>query len=211
MKLSVTDNGCGIPEENLDKIFDPFFTTKKSQEGSGMGLAVVNGIARKHQGAVNVYSEKEKGSTFNVFFPALDVDFQEMDEEDLDIPHGHEHIFIIDDEPALLKSLQQTLEKLEYKVSTQSSARRALEQFKMNPEKFDLILTDQTMPDLTGIELAEEIKKIKKDIPVILISGFNEKINDKELNKTGINQFLTKPVDTAKIAQSIRSVIDGSH
>ncbi len=207
VKLSVTDTGCGIPEKIFDKIFDPFFTTKKSSEGSGMGLAVVDGIVRKHQGIVNVYSEAGEGSTFNVFFPALDENVQETKEESFDFHGGNEHIYVIDDEPFLLKSLQKVLEKLGYTVTTSDSPSAGLNEFQLHPEKYDLILTDQTMPEMTGLELTHRIKCADKDMPVILISGFNEKINEKELKKAGIAKYLAKPVDTAKLARSIRSVL----
>jgi len=210
LKLSVTDNGCGISEKILDKIFDPFFTTKKSSEGSGMGLAVVDGIVSKHQGSVNVYSEAGKGSTFNVFFPVLDEDVQETEEEPFDFQGGNEHIFVVDDESSLLKSLQVILEKLGYRVTTNQSASEALNEFQLHPEKYDLIVTDQTMPDMTGLELTHEIKSINKDIPIILISGFNEKINEKELKQASIAQYLAKPVDMAKLDRVIRLVIDGN-
>lgn len=210
LKLSVTDNGSGISGKIIDKIFDPFFTTKKSGDGSGMGLAVVDGIVRKHKGIVNVYSEEKKGSTFNVYFPELEGEIPEKEQESVEIQGGSEHIFVIDDEPSLLKSLQETLERLGYTVTTTSSGIEGWNKFLQHSGEYDLLITDQSMPDITGLELAKRIKETWRDIPIILISGFNEKINERELKKAGIARFLAKPVDTAKLAQSIRSVIEGN-
>ncbi|MFO7866151.1 MAG: PAS domain S-box protein [Candidatus Aminicenantes bacterium] len=211
LKLSITDDGCGIPEKIIDKIFDPFFTTKKSSEGTGMGLAVVEGIVRKHRGAVNVYSEEGKGSAFNVFFPVREKEGQEEQEEQFDFPEGNEHILVVDDETSVLKSLNEILGKLGYTVTACHSARKALNILQSHQEDaFDLILTDQTMPDMTGLELARKAKKMeRKKIPVILLSGFSEKINEKELRRAGISKYLAKPVDSAKLALSVRSVLDG--
>jgi PAS domain S-box-containing protein len=208
LKLSVTDNGSGISGKIIDKIFDPFFTTKKAGDGSGMGLAVVNGIVSKHKGIVNVYSEEKKGSTFNVYFPELDGEMPEKEKESVEIQGGSEHIFVIDDEPSLLKSLQETLERLGYTVTTTSSGTEGWNKFLQHSGEYDLLITDQSMPDITGLELAQKIKETWRDIPIILISGFNEKINERELKKAGIARFIAKPVDTAKLAQSIRLVIE---
>ncbi len=208
--MSITDDGCGIPEKIIDKIFDPFFTTKKSSEGTGMGLAVVEGIVRKHRGAVNVYSEEGDGSVFNVFFPVREKEGQEEQEEQFDFPEGNEHILVVDDETSVLKSLNEILGKLGYTVTACHSAWKAFNILQSHPEAFDLILTDQTMPDMTGLELARKAKKMeRKKIPVILLSGFSEKINEKELRRAGISKYLAKPVDSAKLALSVRSVLDG--
>jgi PAS domain S-box-containing protein len=208
LKLSVTDNGSGISGKIIDKIFDPFFTTKKSGDGSGMGLAVVDGIVSKHKGIVNVYSEERMGSTFNVYFPELEGDLPEKEQASVEIQGGSEHIFVIDDEPSLLKSLQETLERLGYTVTATSSGTEGWNKFLQYSGEYDLLITDQSMPDITGLELAKKIKETWRDIPIILISGFNEKINERELKKAGIARFLAKPVDTAKLARSIRSVIE---
>ncbi|MFW6136681.1 MAG: PAS domain-containing protein, partial [Candidatus Aminicenantaceae bacterium] len=210
LKLSITDDGCGIPGKIIDNIFDPFFTTKNPSEGTGMGLAVVEGIVRKHRGAVNVYSEEGKGSTFNVFFPVREKEGPEEQEEPFDFPEGNEHILVVDDEKSVLKSVNEILGKLGYTVTACHSARKAFNILQSDPEDFDLILTDQTMPDMTGLELARKAKEIeRKKIPVILLSGFSEKVNEEELSRAGISKYLAKPVDSAKLALSVRSVLDG--
>jgi len=208
IKLTVSDTGHGMPKHVLDQIFDPFFSTKDKGEGTGMGLAVVHGIVKSHGGEVYAYSEQGKGSTFTIFFPAFKRR-KELENEDREpIPTGSERILFVDDEPALADIGKLTLESLGYKVRTRYSSIEALELFKNQPEAFDLVITDMTMPKMTGDDLARELMGIRPDIPIILCTGYSSKIDERQAKMIGIRDFVLKPMLRRQIATAIRKVLD---
>ena len=208
VRITVSDTGCGISDKFIKKIFEPYFTTKEKGEGTGLGLSVVHGIVKSHNGHITVYSELGKGTTFHVYLPLVSKASAGMSEKPVEpLPTGIEKILLVDDERPIAKMQAQHLERLGYTVTTRTSSHEALEVLQQSPEKFDLIITDMTMPNLTGDKLAEKIKAICKDIPIILCTGFSEKINVRG-EIPGIDGFLMKPVDKLKIAKMVRKVLD---
>ncbi|MFC1840327.1 PAS domain S-box protein [Thermodesulfobacteriota bacterium] len=208
IKLSVKDNGTGIAPDIRDKIFEPYFTTKGVGEGTGFGLATVYSIVRNYGGDIIVESEVGKGSTFNVYLPLEKTEAQDLKEDSIEIPKGNEHILFVDDEESIVNIMQKSLEKLGYKVTGRTSSVEALEAFRNNPNKFDLVITDMTMPNMTGEDLAKELMNIEPDIPIILCTGFSEKINEEKAKEIGISSFVMKPIIVSEIATTIRNVLD---
>jgi CheY-like chemotaxis protein len=197
-----------MPREIIDRIFEPFFTTRSPGEGSGLGLSVVHGIVRSYGGAITAYSEVGKGSTFSVFLPLLPQETQPS--EAMTAPAaetGSERILLVDDDAGQLKSLALMLERLGYKITTRSSGRTAAAAFKKDPEAFDLVITDQTMPGTSGIELARDLVKVRPDIPIILNTGFSEKVNGETVGKDGIRAFIMKPFTAQELSGLIRKVL----
>lgn len=208
-RLSVTDTGCGMKPEMLDDIFDPFFTTKGPGEGTGLGLSVVHGIVKDHGGLIVVNSEFGKGSTFHVYLPTVEAVFPaEAGGPQSSILGGEERILFVDDEEMLVDLNFQRLSGLGYKVVTSTSSTDALKLFEAEPDRFDLVITDYTMPAMNGIDLARALSAIKPGIPVILISGLNEKILPERLEKAGIGVFLSKTAGKRELAGLIRKVLD---
>jgi signal transduction histidine kinase len=208
IKLSVSDTGWGIEKAILDRIFDPFFTTKERGEGTGMGLAVVLGIIKSHGGTITVESEIGEGSIFNVFLPIIQREIDHEVRTRVPIPTGNERILFIDDEKALVDLGQQILERLGYEVTIRTSSVEALELFMEQPEKFDLVITDMTMPNMTGDELAGKLMNIRADIPVILCTGYSERISKERAHELGIKEFILKPIVMRELAKTIRGVLD---
>jgi PAS domain S-box-containing protein len=209
INLSVCDTGHGISPEMLNRIFDPFFTTKTREHGTGLGLSVIHGIVRNFGGAIYAFSELGKGSIFKVFIPAIERRMNPEQRTKTPIPKGTEHILFIDDEPMLAKMGKQLLESLGYQVKMITKSSDALKLFRKKPDRFDLVITDMTMPNLTGEKLAIELMNIRPDIPVILSSGFNYNIDEKKAMALGIRAFISKPVLKQEIAETIRNVLDG--
>ncbi|MGB5991708.1 MAG: PAS domain S-box protein [Desulfobacterales bacterium] len=208
INLTVTDTGHGISPDVVKKIFDPFFTTK--EKGTGMGLSVVHGIVRSHGGDIYVYSEPGKGSTFKVCLPVIESRFKPEERAESPIPKGTERILFIDDEPVIMKLGKQTLESLGYDVVARNSSIEALELFKKKKDRFDLVITDMTMPNMTGEKLAEKLMQIRPDIPVILCTGFSSMIDEQKALDMGIRAFISKPILKREIAEAIRKVLDES-
>ncbi|MBF0528567.1 MAG: PAS domain S-box protein [Deltaproteobacteria bacterium] len=207
IKLSVTDTGTGIPPENIGRIFDPYFTTKGQGEGTGLGLAVIHGIVKNLKGAISVYSELGEGTTFNVFFPKAEkATSTEVPLAKL-IEYGTEKILFIDDEPALIDMGKNLLERLGYQVTTMTSSIEALLLFKSNPVDFDLVITDQTMPQMTGMELAKELITVRPDIPIILCTGYSHHVTEKKVLGIGIRRFLLKPLLLHDLACAVREAL----
>jgi PAS domain S-box-containing protein len=210
-RITVSDTGAGINKEHLEKIFEPYFTTKAVGEGSGLGLSVVHGIVKAHQGDIAVYSELGKGTKFHVYLPLSEQQSIELpDTTSEPLPKGTERILLVDDEPSIVKMQQQSLERLGYKVTIKTSSVDALETFCATPEKYDLVITDMTMPDMSGDKFADEIKKIRHDVPVILCTGFSEKIKIRTGSDLQINEFILKPIDQKKLAKIIRKLLDNA-
>jgi PAS domain S-box-containing protein len=208
LRLTVSDTGHGMDQELMKRIFDPFFTTKKPGEGTGMGLALVHGIVKRHEGAIITYSEVEKGSTFNIFFPRIEGDLESETVDLGAIPMGKERILFVDDEEVQVRSGQHLLERLGYAVITQTDSLEALEVFRSQPDAFDLVITDQSMPHMTGIQLAEKLLQIRSGIPIILCTGFSEVVDGKEAKTMGIQEFMMKPFPVRQLAETIRRVLD---
>jgi len=194
IKLSVSDTGHGMTPDMLGRIFDPYFSTKEPGEGTGLGLSVVHGIVKSCGGAIMAYSEPEKGSAFHVFLPVIERQAEAEIGPNEPVPKGTERILFIDDEEVLVTIGKQMLESLGYEVTTQTDGIKALELFKSQPTRFDLVVTDMTMPKITGEDLAAELMRIRPDIPVILCTGFSAKINKEKSAAMGIGAFVYKPV-----------------
>ena len=209
LKLSVSDTGTGIPHKIQDKIFEPYFTTKAPGEGTGMGLAVVHGIVKNYEGEITVESTAGKGTTFNVYLPIVDEEILDTDPSESNLLFGSERILYIDDEVDLIHPVKAMLEKLGYTVTADNSSIHALEFFKNNPNDMDIVITDQTMPDMTGRELAAELKSIRPDIPIILCTGYSDQINEENARTMGISAFLLKPIIMRDISRTIREILDG--
>jgi nitrogen-specific signal transduction histidine kinase/CheY-like chemotaxis protein len=208
ISLNVTDTGLGIHSNVMEKIFDPFFTTKEKGEGTGMGLSVVHGIVHSHGGTIYAYSEPGKGSTFKVFLPVIERYLKPEDKIDRPIPTGTERILFIDDEPAIVKMGKQILESLGYDVTARNSSLDALDLFKEKTDRFEIVITDMTMPYMTGEDLAKKLMRIKSDIPVILCTGFSAGMDEKKAMDLGIRAFISKPIFKREIAETIRKVLD---
>ena len=210
LRLTVTDTGVGIPSEIVDKIFDPYFTTKDAGKGTGLGLSVVHGIVEKHKGAITITSELGKGSTFNVFLPVVEKEEPQSEtssESDV-TPTGKEHILVVDDESHLLEMYERQLKRLGYEVTCSSNPEEVLELFRTDPLKFDLVITDFTMPKMTGIELAMELGSIRPGIPMILCSGVSQVVSESVTKEAGIQSVIYKPIRRPEIAQAIRKALD---
>jgi len=208
LKISVRDTGCGMKPEILERIFDPYFTTKGQGEGTGLGLSVVHGIIKSLEGSVRVESNPGSGSTFDIFLPIIKMSPVEEVEAVGPILSGRERILCVDDEPSVLNMCKQMLNYLGYQIETKTSSLEALELFRKQSERFDLIMTDMTMPQMTGDRLAAEIMKIRPDMPVILCTGFSHKISEKKAKQHGIKAFLMKPLVLRDLASTVRKVLD---
>jgi len=210
LTIVVSDTGHGMSENVMERIFDPFFTTKGPGEGTGMGLAVVHGIVKSLKGAITVSSLPGKGSTFTVYLPiAASETERTVQEEALALPGGKERILFVDDETPIAEMNCAILQRLGYEVTALSSSTEAFEVFASRPEAFDLVITDQTMPTLTGAELTKRMRSIRKDIPVILVTGFSETMDADRARRIGIQQLLLKPIIKKELAEAIRSAMDG--
>jgi len=208
LKLSVADSGCGIPPALINRIFDPYFTTKPTGEGTGLGLSTVHGIVKDHGGIIKVYSEVGAGTTLHVFLPAAYTAVQGAAEQAEHLPTGHECILFVDDEQALIDLGRDLLGQLGYTVETRASAIDAIQAFRANPRKYDLVITDMTMPRMTGEEMTRHIKAIRPDIPIILCSGFSDRIHAQATEALGVSAVLMKPVTFANLAHAVRQALE---
>ena len=208
LKLTVTDTGYGISSEIIDSIFNPYFTTKKKGDGTGLGLAVVYGIVKSYGGGITVQSELGRGSTFNVYFPRIESKTISETQEAKPLPRGNECIIFLDDEQVLVEMAEQILGALGYSVVTHTNSIEALELFRSDPDRFDLVITDMTMPKMTGDKMIREVLKIRSDIPTILCTGYSEKIDKEGASELGVSEFVMKPLDMRNLAVIIRKVLD---
>ena len=210
-RLRISDTGHGIPPDEIDRIFEPYFTTKDVGGGTGMGLAVVHGIVSQHGGAITVDSEIGVGTTFEIYFPVVDDESDVETDSPKDIPRGTESVLFVDDEPAMVRIFQTMLERLGYTVSVRTSSTEALEAFRAQPESYDLVITDQTMPHLTGQRLAREIMAVRPGTPIILCTGYSDQIDEDIAKRMGVKAFVTKPLVIRELAAIIREVLgDGN-
>ncbi|MBF0524146.1 MAG: PAS domain S-box protein [Deltaproteobacteria bacterium] len=209
LRLSVSDTGHGISPEIRDRIFEPYFTTKGQGEGTGLGLAIVHGIVQNFGGYINVYSELGTGTTFNIFLPLAEIEDAPTDSSLLEpLPLGHERILLVDDEEQIVLMMRQMLEGLGYSVTACFGSLEALEIFWATPQEIDIVITDQTMPNMTGGELAQMILEIRPDLPIILCTGFSEVLDEEGAKAMGVREYLMKPLEKRKVAQTIRRVLD---
>jgi PAS domain S-box-containing protein len=208
LMLTVGDTGHGMEREILERIFDPYFTTKGPGEGTGLGLAVIHGIVKSHGGAISVESEPGKGSLFHVLLPRVVGAPREEAGQPLTVKGGTERVLLVDDEIVLAQLGKGMLERLGYRVVSKSSSIEALEAFRTQPGQFDLVITDQTMPHMTGVALAREILRIRPSIPVILCTGHADSAVIEAARATGVREFLAKPVTLRQLAETVRCVLD---
>jgi len=210
VQLSIKDTGVGITPEIREKIFDPFFTTKQVGQGTGMGLSIVHGIVQSYGGTIFCHSEPGQGSEFRITLPIIEeTDLQESEASVL-VPHaeGKEHILLIDDEEMLLEMGQRLLKRLGYKVTAKTNSLDALTAFQNQPQIFDLVITDQTMPVMTGIDLARRMLQMRPELPVILCTGYSNLISEEKVKDMGIKGFAMKPLVKKEIAELIRKTLD---
>jgi len=206
--LSIADTGVGMNKDVMNRIFDPFFTTKEKGKGTGMGLSVVHGIVKRMSGEIQVYSEPGKGTEFQVYLPVVgNVSEKQEPEADEPLPGGSERLLLVDDETVIIAMEKQALERLGYQVTSRISSIEALEAFRANPEKFDLVITDMSMPNMSGDKLASELIKIRPDIPILLCTGFSETMTDEKIKSLGLRGILMKPMMMKDLARKIREVL----
>ncbi len=209
VKLSVSDTGHGIPPEIIEKVFDPYYTTKEVGKGTGMGLALVHGIVKSHNGSIYVSSEAGKGTMFEIYFPVIKTEKFTKDIKDFEsVPTGNDRILIVDDEEDLINIETRMLEGLGYNVTAKTSSVEALNVFAFDPEKFDLVITDMTMPNMDGEKLSKKLIEIRPDIPIIICTGYSENIDKIKAKSIGIRAYVMKPVGKRSLAQTIRKVLD---
>ncbi|MCP3871977.1 MAG: PAS domain S-box protein [Desulfobacteraceae bacterium] len=204
VRLSVFDTGIGIDQSLIKNIFEPYFTTKEIGKGTGLGLAVVYGIVKEHGGDIEVYSEVGKGTTFNIYLPLMKKVTEAVSTKQAsELATGIERILLVDDEVSVAKLEAQMLSRLGYQVTAETSSRDTLNVFKLNPESFDLIISDMTMPDMTGDQLAKNILSIRPEMPIVICTGFSEKINKEQAESIGVKGFLMKPVVKSEMAKMV--------
>jgi PAS domain S-box-containing protein len=208
VKLSVSDTGHGIDPHVRERIFEPYFTTKDRGEGTGLGLSTVHGIVTNYGGAVSFESEVGRGSTFAVYLPSIQRQIPSTSPREIDLPGGNERILVVDDEDPMVKALGSTLKKLGYFVFATTSSMEALEEIKSNTVEYDLMITDQTMPNMTGIELARAALKESENLPIILCTGFSDQVDEEKAKQVGITKYLLKPILMKDMAHAIRAALD---
>ena len=214
VRLSVVDDGPGIAPDLVDKVFEPYFTTKEKGKGTGMGLAVVHGIVKAHDGAVRIESRVGKGTAFRVLFPSCryKADWERPKRTHRvkkELPKGNERVLFIDDEKSIARMYKTILSRLGYRVTAETNPLQALRRFEAAPDDFDLVVSDISMPDMSGDKLAKKLLEIRPDLPIIVCTGYSETISEKRAAEMGIRGFLMKPVDKAEMASLAREVLDG--
>jgi CheY-like chemotaxis protein len=210
LKISVRDTGTGILPEVLPRIFEPFFTTKAVGQGTGLGLSVVHGIVRDHGGEIQVETALGVGTTFTLWLPGTEAAVSEPAALPARHSGGGQQIMVVDDEASLTLLYELWLERLGYVARTHHSSLEALEAFQAAPVDFDLVITDQTMPDLSGMQLAEAIKQVRPDLPVILCTGHSEDFEVGSAPPKNILRVLQKPMDLAQFSQAVAEALQGA-
>jgi signal transduction histidine kinase/ActR/RegA family two-component response regulator len=213
IKLTISDTGHGIPIEDRKRIFDPYYTTKAQGMGTGLGLAVAQSIVKKHGGNILFSSKPGAGTDFFVYLPVIDKKEYKVSEDVHEnkslLPAGIEHILLVDDEETIIETGREMLEHLGYSVETFNKSAYALNEFKKLPDRFDLVISDMTMPEMNGDELAKKMIAIRPDIPIIICTGYNPQIDEKTAKKIGLKAFIFKPLTFHKLATTVRNVLDG--
>ncbi len=208
VRLTVSDTGVGMDLETRNRVFEPFFTTKQTHEGTGLGLSMVHGIVGGVQGTITVDSKPGEGSTFTVCIPRVEMEAEEVDRQTEGSYTGSEHVLFVDDEREIAQTGKDFLELMGYTVTVKTDSLEALETFRSDPDWFDVIVTDQMMPHMTGLEFARKLKEIKPDIPIIITTGYSEEITEESIQSNGIDAFLMKPYMGYSLGRAIRSVVD---
>lgn len=209
VKLVVEDSGEGMSPETMSRIFEPYYTTKEKEKGTGLGLAVVHGIVKKYGGEINVYSEPGKGSRFNIYLPVVSKKTAlGKEEREKPLQTGTEKLLLVDDEEQITQLGKTFLETLGYQVNPCNDPTEALRLFRNDPNRFDLVITDMTMPKMTGALLAQELLTIRKNLPIIMCTGFSEAIDEEAAKQLGIRAFLMKPLSSHELAATLRAVLD---
>ena len=212
VRIGVADSGHGMDAATMERVFDPYFTTKGVGEGSGLGLSIVHGIVTRYQGAIGVESEPGSGARFDILIPQAESSNMAQDqserEEKRPVEGGTERILVVDDEELLVDLLAQNLSLLGYQVVARTSSEEALAVFYQNPTQFDLVISDLTMPRLTGLDLAARMQALRPDVPIILCTGFSESISEERARGLGIMGLLFKPCNRLDLARTVRSVLD---
>jgi CheY-like chemotaxis protein len=206
--LRVSDTGHGMTEETMKRMFDPYFTTKVVGDGSGLDLAVVHGIVQSHKGFILAESSLGKGTLFRIYLPCCEmVEMVPSGKIPVPPPHGVGHILFVDDEAGIVDLEEMTLKKLGYQVTAKKDSLEALAAFKAAPDSFDVVITDQTMPRMTGLALTQEIKKIRPEIPVILCTGFSEEATPEKALQAGVSMHLFKPISKSDLAHAVQKAL----
>jgi CheY-like chemotaxis protein/anti-sigma regulatory factor (Ser/Thr protein kinase) len=209
--LTVRDTGHGMDKETVKRIFEPFFTTKTDGTGTGLGLSLVHTIAQNHEGGVDVASSEGHGTSFKIFLPLFDEQLRQPALPDQEyLLSGGENILVVDDEEAIVQSVSEFLRDMGYTVTAMESSPAALSEFRNSPQDFDLVITDMTMPFLTGFDLAREMILVRPEIPIILCTGFGAEVSLEESAALGIRKILHKPMDLVELVKEIRRVLDAS-
>jgi len=212
--LTIEDDGCGMDQVTQERIFEPYFSTKEQKKGTGLGMAVVHGIVQNYGGFITVDSVLGKGTLFQVYLPTCDEkeETAETADEDkgetADTLNGTERLLVVDDEELLVRISKRYFESFGYTVTTMTDSMEALEAVRSNPEGFDLVISDQTMPRLTGSELAAELMQIRPDLPIILCTGHSDIINEEKALALGIKRYVFKPVEGDKLGRAVREVLN---
>ena len=207
-KLSISDTGEGIPAEIRDRIFEPYYTTKETGAGTGLGLAVTHGIIQQHHGAITFESKIGHGTTFHVLLPLETKELSENpDDAESHVTAGKGRILLVDDEASLVKFGKEALSQIGYDVDTEIDSKKALERFMAEPNIYDLVITDQTMPHMTGLKLARKIKAVRSDIPIILCTGFSASVTPERLDEIGIDLLLRKPISIRKLSDAVHQLL----
>jgi CheY-like chemotaxis protein len=210
IRLTVNDTGEGMTPEIMERIFEPFFTTKERTKGTGMGLSVVHGIVESHKGFITVYSKPNVGTSFNVYVPIVrnlsDSGGKGLYDRSV-LAKGNERILLVDDEQAVVDYGKEILETLGYEVTSTTCSIEAFELFRKRPEDFDLVITDMTMPNMSGDRLAKEILRIRPGVPIIICTGFSTFVTREEAEGLGVKDFVSKPMLRWEIAHTIRKVL----
>ncbi|MBF0549187.1 MAG: response regulator [Deltaproteobacteria bacterium] len=208
VRLRISDTGPGIDRKIQDRIFEPYFTTKGIGEGTGLGLATVHGIVETHRGVIKLYSEPGQGTTFSIYLPRHSIDTGQVVTIQESLESGSEKILLIDDEVSLVEMGSRMLQRLGYQVTRRTSSLEALELFRSQPDRFDLVITDQTMPQMTGLDLAKELLKIRPEIPIILCTGFSSSVTPETIQAIGIRGLIMKPMLMEEISKTIRTIME---
>jgi PAS domain S-box-containing protein len=203
LRITVKDSGHGMDRDTMEKIFDPFFTTKKLEEGTGMGLAVVHGIIKAHGGAITVQSQEGRGSEFQIYLPRVEAAELPGGPEAPAVENGQERLLFVDDEEWLVDMWKEILESLGYRMTVTTKPLAALQMFKENPQNFDLVITDQTMPQMTGLELAQEMVTLRPGLPVILVTGFSQVVTPEKAKAVGVREYIMKPLSISELTRAI--------
>ncbi len=208
VRVSVSDTGEGMTPETLRRVFEPFFTTKQRGQGTGLGLSVVHGIITSYDGEITAESAPGKGTTFTIYLPAEAETRRSHEEENASVPKGDERVLFVDDEETVLDVGRRIMQSIGYNVTARASSREALELFRKDPEAFDLIITDQSMPEITGLQLSRQAKAVRRNVPIILSTGFSHLVNADSARAAGIDALVMKPLTKCELARTVRQVLD---